>query len=35
MTTGNGNGEERFTGHGPEWQDTNLSKEEAHVATVA
>jgi heterodisulfide reductase subunit B len=34
MTTGNGNGEERFTGHGPEWQDANLSKEEAHVATV-
>jgi len=34
MTTGNGNGGERFTGHGPEWQDANLSKEEAHVATV-
>ena len=34
MTTGNGNGEGRFTGHGPEWQDANLSKEEAHVATV-
>jgi heterodisulfide reductase subunit B len=31
---GNGNGGERFTGHGPEWQDANLSKEEAHVATV-
>ena len=34
MTTGNGNGGERFTGHGPEWQDANLTKEEAHVATV-
>ena len=34
MTTGNGNGGERFTGHGSEWQDANLSKEEAHVATV-
>jgi len=32
MTTGNGG--ERFTGHGPEWQDANLSKEQAHVATV-
>ena len=34
MTTGSGNGGERFTGHGAEWQDANLSKEEAHVATV-
>ena len=35
MTTGSGNdGKERFTGHGPEWQDANLSKAEAHVATV-
>ena len=32
MSTGNGG--ERFTGHGSEWQDSNLSKEEAHVATV-
>ena len=28
------NGNERFTGHGAEWKDANLSKEEAHVATV-
>jgi heterodisulfide reductase subunit B len=34
MAAENGNGNERFTGHGPEWQDANLSKEEAHVATV-
>jgi heterodisulfide reductase subunit B len=34
MTQGSGNGGERFTGHGSEWQDSNLSKEEAHVATV-
>ena len=34
MTTGNGNGEERFTGHGAEWTDANLSKEDAQVATV-
>jgi heterodisulfide reductase subunit B len=34
MTTGSGNSGERFTGHGPEWQDANLTKEEAHVATV-
>jgi heterodisulfide reductase subunit B len=34
MSEGNGNGGERFTGHGPEWQDANLSKEEAQVATV-
>jgi len=32
MSTDNGN--ERFTGHGAEWKDANLSKEEAHVATV-
>ncbi len=30
---GNG-GEERFTGHGPEWTDANLSKDDAQVATV-
>jgi len=29
-----GNGEERFTGHGSEWVDASLSKEEAHTATV-
>ena len=29
-----GNGEERFTGHGSEWVDSNLSKEDAHTATV-
>jgi heterodisulfide reductase subunit B len=29
-----GNGGERFTGHGAEWTDANLSKEDAHVATV-
>jgi heterodisulfide reductase subunit B len=34
MNQGNGNGGERFTGHGSEWQDANLSKEDAHVATV-
>jgi heterodisulfide reductase subunit B len=34
MASENGNGGERFTGHGSEWQDANLSKEEAHVATV-
>ncbi|NNC76664.1 MAG: heterodisulfide reductase subunit B [Woeseiaceae bacterium] len=39
MTNGTGkppgsNCGERFTGHGEEWQDANLSKEEAHVATV-
>ena len=34
MTQGSGNGEERFTGHGSEWKDANLSKQEAHVATV-
>jgi heterodisulfide reductase subunit B len=34
MTTGNGNGDERFTGHGSEWTDANLSKEDAQVATV-
>ena len=28
------NGGERFTGHGSEWTDANLSKEDAHVATV-
>jgi heterodisulfide reductase subunit B len=32
MSTDNGN--ERFTGHGAEWKDANLSKDEAHVATV-
>ena len=35
MATGKGNGgEERFTGHGAEWTDANLSKDEEHVATV-
>ena len=34
MATGNGNDGGRFTGHGAEWKDANLSKEEAHVATV-
>jgi heterodisulfide reductase subunit B len=34
MTTESGNGGERFTGHGAEWTDANLSKEEAHTATV-
>jgi len=28
------NGGERFTGHGPEWVDSNLSKQDAHTATV-
>jgi hypothetical protein len=27
-------GGDRFTGHGSEWTDANLSKEDAHVATV-
>jgi heterodisulfide reductase subunit B len=38
MTTGNGNGDnnggERFTGHGAEWTDANLSEKDAQVATV-
>jgi heterodisulfide reductase subunit B len=34
MNSENGNGGERFTGHGSEWTDANLSKEDAHVATV-
>jgi len=35
MSTGDNNGSgERFTGHGSEWRDSNLSKEEAVVATV-
>jgi heterodisulfide reductase subunit B len=38
MTTGNGNGDnkggERFTGHGAEWTDANLSQKDAQVATV-
>jgi heterodisulfide reductase subunit B len=34
MAGENGNGGERFTGHGSEWTDANLSKEDAHVATV-
>ncbi len=34
MATGNQNGGERFTGHGSEWQDAKLSKDDAHVATV-
>src|SRR5210317_183511 len=33
MTTENGDGE-RFTGHGSEWSDAKLSKDDAHVATV-
>jgi heterodisulfide reductase subunit B len=32
MTTGN-TGSERFTGHGPEWRDANLSSEDARIAT--
>ena len=28
------NSGERFTGHGSEWTDSNLSPEDAHVATV-
>ena len=38
MTIGNGNGDnkggERFTGHGAEWTDANLSEKDAQVATV-
>lgn len=38
MTTGSGNptgsGGERFTGHGPEWKDSNLSPQEAQIATA-
>ena len=34
MASENGNGGERFTGHGSEWTDANLSKEDAQVATV-
>jgi heterodisulfide reductase subunit B len=34
MASENGNGGERFTGHGSEWTDANLSKEDANVATV-
>ena len=34
MNQGDNKGGERFTGHGSEWQDANLSKEDAHVATV-
>ena len=26
--------EERFTGHGPEWRDANLSPEDASTATA-
>ena len=32
-SSGNGNGE-RFTGHGPEWRDANLSPEDAQTATA-
>jgi heterodisulfide reductase subunit B len=34
MATSNGNDGERFTGHGSEWSDAKLSKDDAHVATV-
>ena len=34
MNTGNGNNGERFTGHGSEWRDANLSPEEAQTATA-
>ena len=34
MAAGNGNDGERFTGHGSEWSDAKLSKDDAHVATV-
>jgi heterodisulfide reductase subunit B len=32
MSTGN-SGTERFTGHGSEWRDANLSSEDARIAT--
>ena len=34
MNQGNDNGGERFTGHGPEWRDSNLSPEDARTATA-
>ena len=34
MTSDKGNSGERFTGHGPEWTDSNLSPEDARTATV-
>ena len=34
MSNGNGNSGERFTGHGPEWRDSNLSPQVAHTATA-
>jgi heterodisulfide reductase subunit B len=34
VATSNGNDGERFTGHGSEWSDAKLSKDDAHVATV-
>jgi len=34
MNTGNGDNGERFTGHGPEWRDSNLSPEDARTATA-
>ena len=32
--TGNGTGGERFTGHGSEWRDSNLSAQDAQTATA-
>ncbi len=35
MTGDNGNnGDERFTGHGPEWNNSNLSTKDANIATA-
>ena len=34
MSNGNGNKGERFTGHGSEWRDANLSPEDARTATA-
>ena len=34
MNTGNGDNGERFTGHGSEWRDSNLSPEDAQTATA-
>ena len=34
MNHGNGDNGERFTGHGSEWRDSNLSPEDAQTATA-
>ena len=34
MSNGNDKTGERFTGHGPEWRDSNLSPTEARTATA-